>query len=1200
MRNCCLLLALAGAVALAFSSCVKAPELTVTSPSSIDVSVDGSSSKITFTANRDWTVRSSESWVIISPSSGTATDGPVTVNVSCSANTTYEDRIVTITISMEELSQTVTVKQPANLGIIVPTKSYDLASNARSIDVEVQANVQYSVSISDKWIKQTGTKGLTTNKVTFSIEENDTYDARSATITIKPQNATVAEQVITVRQNQKDALIVKDKSYDMPYGGGEIEVNVEANVGFNVVPSVDWIHHVETKGLSASTIRLTIDANRTTTAREGVIEISQKNGSLSHTITVRQDCFIAVSSLTLDKTSLAMALGDEVTLSATVLPSNATNKTILWNSSNPSIATVDANGTVKAVGKGSAIITANAGNYVADCKVSVRAALYPTPAGAVDLGLSVVWAEKNLGASSGNSSGNYYLWGDSAGTGTIMSFNTPNTNTISDTQYDIAKATLGEGWRLPTREEIKELLSSCIWEKVSNGVKLTGPNGNSLILPLTGMAFPADGSMGSYSLTSKDQGYLMTGESYADGYGRFAYVYHYDQNFKYNWSSYNAPMAKFPVRPVFESLDGSIHVSSIALNKTALFLKVGENETLVATILPNDATDKTIAWSSSDESIAAVDEGGKVTAIKTGSATIMAKAGEKSAECNVSVKSGNTVVPSGAVDLGLSVLWAKSDYNMPYLWDLSGYFLWGDPTGNGVVMDYVAPELNNIADTQYDIARVKLGKGWRLPTIKEVEELFSACTWHESTTGARLYGPNGETILFRHTGLAMPSDGPIGSVSVTSKDKGYVMTGESTGGGESRMVFVYQFDKNFSYNLVSYNAMMAKFPVRPVYESLDGSIPVSSISLNKTELAMNVGDSETLTATVKPDDATDKTVTWKSSNASVATVDENGKVTAIKGGSATITATAGEKSASCSVSIQAATIKVTSVTLNKTSLTLAIGSSETLIATLNPSNANEAVHWGTTKPAIATVDSNGQVTGVKAGSATITVIAGEKTASCEVTVVPNVQEGNIPFADATLKKKLVELYDSDGDGEISFKEAAAVTTLEKISYVFRITSFNEFRYFIGVKAIPDYAFYKWKELKSIILPEGLTKIGIDAFSECEALSYISIPESLTTIDASAFSNCSSLTTISLSDNVTSIGGNAFAYTSLSSFTFPSKITSISATMFYGCKKLTTLTIPNSITSIGRAAFGGSGLELIDIPSSVKQIGMQAFLGTPLT
>ena len=78
-------------------------------------------------------------------------------------------------------------------------------------------------------------------------------------------------------------------------------------------------------------------------------------------------------------------------------------------------------------------------------------------------------------------------------------------------------------------------------------------------------------------------------------------------------------------------------------------------------------------------------------------------------------------------------------------------------------------------------------------------------------------------------------------------------------------------------------------------------IAVTSVTLNKTELTLTEGESETLTATVKPDDATDKTVTWSSSNTAIATVDANGKVTAVKEGNAIITAKAGEYTATCSV-----------------------------------------------------------------------------------------------------------------------------------------------------------------------------------------------------------------------------------------------------------------------------------------------------------
>ena len=188
------------------ASCQKAPELTLTSSSNIEFSADGSSGSITFTANRDWTAHANDSWVSVSPSSGAASDGAVTVTVRCNANTTYEDRSTTVTINMGDLSQTVTVKQPANKGIVLPKQVFDLQSDTRSIDVEVQANVQYSVSTSANWIKQVGTKALSSKTLSFSIEENKTYDSREGKITIKPTEGNVQEQVITVKQAGRIAV----------------------------------------------------------------------------------------------------------------------------------------------------------------------------------------------------------------------------------------------------------------------------------------------------------------------------------------------------------------------------------------------------------------------------------------------------------------------------------------------------------------------------------------------------------------------------------------------------------------------------------------------------------------------------------------------------------------------------------------------------------------------------------------------------------------------------------------------------------------------------------------------------------------------------------------------------------------------------------------------------------------------------------
>lgn len=168
---------------------------------------------------------------------------------------------------------------------------------------------------------------------------------------------------------------------------------------------------------------------------------------------------------------------------------------------------------------------------------------------------------------------------------------------------------------------------------------------------------------------------------------------------------------------------------------------------------------------------------------------------------------------------------------------------------------------------------------------------------------------------------------------------------------------------------------------------------VTGVSLSPSTLTLNVGVEATLTPTITPDNATDKSVTWKSSALGVATVDTNGKVTAVAEGTATITVTTadGGKTATCEVTVtQPAETPVTSVTLDKTSLTLDVGGSDTLTATVEPANAtNKAVKWSSSNENVATVDQNGNVKAVGAGTATITAAASDgsgKTATCEVTV----------------------------------------------------------------------------------------------------------------------------------------------------------------------------------------------------------------------
>ena len=176
----------------------------------------------------------------------------------------------------------------------------------------------------------------------------------------------------------------------------------------------------------------------------------------------------------------------------------------------------------------------------------------------------------------------------------------------------------------------------------------------------------------------------------------------------------------------------------------------------------------------------------------------------------------------------------------------------------------------------------------------------------------------------------------------------------------------------------------------------DKDIAVTTVSLDKTSLTLEVGESYTLVVTVSPSNATDKSVTWSSANSSVASV-SGGKVTAKSEGTTTITAEAHNgKKATCTVIVNEPApevIEVTSVSLNKTSLTLEIGESETLTATVLPSNATDkSVTWTSSDQSVVTV-ANGKITAIGSGTATITATTSNgKTVTCTVTVNAAVPE----------------------------------------------------------------------------------------------------------------------------------------------------------------------------------------------------------------
>lgn len=379
----------------------------------------------------------------------------------------------------------------------------------------------------------------------------------------------------------------------------------------------------------------------------------------------------------------------------------------------------------------------------------------------IDLGLSVKWASWNVGASSVEEYGGLYGWGDPTGTATGNGPGVSAGGEISGTEYDIAQAKWGDSWRMPTKDEMEELVSKCTRVSATrngiSGVDITGPNGNTIFLPnggsrngttienqgLSSMYWSGSGALFSYGYT--DKAYYMTAGSRVDAY--------------YCSSGYS-------VRPVSDFVTvGETSISGISGTGASVSSSITSNEGLA--IVEKGFCYSYLKTPTTDDSKIVSVVGGN--GIEADLSDLVPNSQYYVRAYAINSKGGTVYgdklefvtkdeFPVGeAVDLGLSVKWADMNIGASKPEDYGGYYYWGY---TGMWSDYYDPDGVNTSEdirgTEYDIAHVKWGGSWRLPTLEQINELLSQCTlfWtsQNGVNGLLVTGPNGNTIFLPAAG----------------------------------------------------------------------------------------------------------------------------------------------------------------------------------------------------------------------------------------------------------------------------------------------------------------------------------------------------------------------------------------------------------------------------------------------------------------
>ncbi|MBQ8651962.1 MAG: Ig-like domain-containing protein [Alistipes sp.] len=748
-----------------------------------------------------------------------------------------------------------------------------------------------------------------------------------------------------------------------------------------------------------------------------------------------------VASISLNKSTLTMVTGDVETLTATVLPTTALDRDVEWSSTNASVATVSDKGVVTAVGPGNATIIAKTvdGGLTATCKVSVVTLAQEITFDCTELEIyngesytlqatvlpedtsnkSLSWASSNTAVATVDENGT--ITPVKAGTTTITATSMDGTGIKCSCQVTVLQRS--ESITLDAESAFlyigdKKQLTATILPADASNQKVVWSSSDDTIASVDQEGLVTALKVGKVQITATaEEGALkavcevevaafVSGIKFdknelelynGDTYTLQATILPEDANNKtLSWSSSSPTIATVDENGMITAIAAGTatitatatdesgitatckvtvlqHVESVTLSRTSGSMYVGEAKSLTATVLPENASNKNVVWSSTNEAVATVDQTGLVSAHKAGQTQIVAttEEGGLTAACDVTV---NQYVTEIALDAVTATLYTNETLQ------LNATVAPNDATNKSVAWTSSNPTVASV-DQNGLVTALSAGSAMITVAAQDGSGIENSCA---VTVKQRV-----ESVSLDQTAVSLMAGNTqqlTATVLPTSASNKNVVWSSS----DSAIASVSQ-----SGLVTAHKAGSAQITVTTEDGGYTASCVVSvgqyvsQIALDATTATLYTNETLQLNATVTPNDATNKSVAWTSSNPTVASVDQNGLVTALSTGSATITVAAQDGSGienSCVVTVKQ---HVESVSLDQTSTLLFVGETQQLMATISPADAtNKNVVWSSSDSAIASVSQSGVVTANGIGSAQITATTedGGFTAMCEVAV----------------------------------------------------------------------------------------------------------------------------------------------------------------------------------------------------------------------